>query len=208
MSAQRASITQIPVRYAGGGAKIHKIPDTQTDFDVVVVGGVSATALTKFWQNDHIHEQVALVTPQTKYLNSELYHMVNISAVKILAYETDSVAAQVNASSKIVYTKVKQFKPDENKVVLDNGKEYTYRALVVQNGLEQKSEFIEGLKELEDEHRSGVFVHLADSKFRIDKNHYHGWQHFHGDLIYYQPKRPMKDEGLNFFLFYYEHLLR
>ena len=99
-------MTQIPLRYAGGG-KIHKIPDSQTDFDVVCVGGAGATALTKFWQNDHIHEEVALVTDKSKFLNSELYHMVNIAAVKILAYESSSTAAQVDASSKIAFTKVK-----------------------------------------------------------------------------------------------------
>lgn len=76
------------------------------------------------------------------------------------------------------------------------------------NGLEQNSDFIEGLKELENTDRSGVFVHKSDVKSRLDKNYYAGWQHFHGDLIFYQPAFPFKDEGLNFFPFYYETLLR
>jgi hypothetical protein len=38
----------IQARYFAGGAKIHKIPDAQRDFDIVLVGGVHATALTKF----------------------------------------------------------------------------------------------------------------------------------------------------------------
>lgn len=107
--------------------------------------------MTKFWQNDHIHEQVALITDKGKYLNAELYHMVSFAAVKILAYETDSVSAQVDASSKIQITKATQIKPDENKIVLQNGKEYTYRSLVLQTGLNHDETSIEGLKELEDE---------------------------------------------------------
>jgi len=45
----------------------------------------------------------------------------------------------------------------------------------LQTGLADNETSIEGLKELEDEPRSGVFVHKADNKARIDKNHYHGW---------------------------------
>jgi len=41
-------LTHASTRNAGGG-KIHKIPDTQTEFDMIVVGGNAATSLTKFW---------------------------------------------------------------------------------------------------------------------------------------------------------------
>jgi len=60
---------------------------------MIVVGGSAATALTKFWQNDHTHEQAALITDKTKYVKSELYHLVNMGGIKILNYETDSVSA-------------------------------------------------------------------------------------------------------------------
>lgn len=98
--------------------------------------------------------------------------------------------------------------PDQNKVVLDNGREYTYRALVLANGLDHRSEFIEGLKELEFQDRSGVFVNKVDTKPRLDRNYYAGWQHFHGDLIVYQPAYPFRDEGLSFTTFYYDTLLK
>lgn len=42
----------------------------------------------------------------------------------------------------------------------------------------------------------------------MDRNYWHGWHHYHGDLIVYNPAYPFKDEGLSFFTFYYEHLLR
>jgi hypothetical protein len=34
--------------FSGGGKKIVSIPASQNDFDIVLVGGIHATALTKF----------------------------------------------------------------------------------------------------------------------------------------------------------------
>lgn len=45
-------------------------------------------------------------------------------------------------------------------------------------------------------------------KDRLDRNYWAGWQHYHGDCIVYHPKFPFKDEGMSFYTFYYEHLLR
>ncbi len=105
--------------------------------------------------------------------------------------------------------RVTEFKPHENKIVLENGREYSYRALVLATGLDSKSENIEGLKEVEDMgERTGVFSHIVDTKDRMDRNYHAGWQHFHGDCIVYNPAFPFKDEGLSFYTFYHEHLLR
>jgi hypothetical protein len=153
---------------------------------------------------------MALVTDRPKFVIPELYFLASYGVVKDLKLESASVGAQVNASSRVnVNQRVTHFKPDENKIVLDDGKEYTYRALVLANGLDQKSENIEGLKEVEDMgERSQVFSHVVDTKDRMDRNYWAGWQHFHGDCIVYNPAFPFKDEGLSFFTFYYDHLLR
>ncbi len=152
---------------------------------------------------------MALITDRSKFVNPDLYHLVQYGVIKELKLESGSVGSQVDVSSKVhTQTKVTKIIPNENKVVLDNGREYTYRALVLANGLDTKSEFIEGLKELELEDRSGVFVNKVDDKYRVDKNYYAGWQHFHGDLIFYQPQFPFKDEGLAFTTFYYDTLLK
>lgn len=174
------------------------------------MGGLNATALTKFLQNDHIHEKMALVSDGSKFVNSDLYFLTAYGVIKDLKLESASINAQVNASSRVnANTRVKEFKPHDNKIVLDNGKEYSYNALVLAPGFDHKSENIEGLKEQEDKgETSGVFCHIIDEKARVDRNFWHGWQHFHGDLIVYNPARPYKDEALNFYTFYYEHILR
>jgi NADH dehydrogenase FAD-containing subunit len=43
------------------------------------------------------------------------------------------------------FTKVSEFLPNENKIRLSNGREYTYKALVMSTGFNHSSEHIEGL---------------------------------------------------------------
>ena len=58
--------------------------------------------------------------------------------------------------------------PSENKLKLSNGREYTYKALVLATGFNHKSEFIEGLPEFEkDRGENNVFVHAVDHKERL-----------------------------------------
>jgi len=46
----------------GGGDKKPPIDSSIRDFDVVLVGGSNATALTKFLQTDEVDYNMALVT--------------------------------------------------------------------------------------------------------------------------------------------------
>lgn len=92
--------------------------------------------------------------------------------------------------------------------MLSNGREYTYKALVLTPGFKHESANIEGLTELETTHEmDNVFVHTLDSKARVDRNYYHGWNHPTGDMIYYMPKTPCKGED-QFLPLYYESFLR
>ena len=124
--------------------------------------------------------------------------------------ESGTVSAQVDQWSKAdTNVKVTKFMPNENKVQLSNGKEYTYKALVVNTGFDHKSEYIEGLPEFEkDRGENATFVHAVDTKHRVDRNFYHGWMHTNGDMICYAPKFPYKGEGTDFYPLYYEHFLR
>jgi hypothetical protein len=99
--------------------------------------------------------------------------------------------------------------PEQNKIKLSNGKEYTYKALVLAPGFHHSSEHIKGLSTLEHgKPDNNVFVHAIDHKERVDRNYYHGWNHTHGDMICYSPKFPYKGEGTDFYALYYEHFLR
>ena len=49
---------------------------------------------------------------------------------------------------------------------------------------------------------------MMDSKYTMDKNYYHGWNHTNGDMICYAPKGPYKGEGSDFWALYYESFMR
>lgn len=78
-----------------------------------------------------------------------------------LKLQTQSVSAQVEAWSRIdVGAKVVKFMPNENKVLLSNGREYTYKALVLSPGFDHSENHIEGLPEMSAAHESeNVYVH-------------------------------------------------
>ena len=76
-------------------------------------------------------------------------------------------------------------------------------------GFDHKSQSIEGLADFEtDQGQNNVFVHKVDDKSTVDRNFYHGWNHFNGDMLCYSPKFPYKGEGTDFYPFYYEQFLR
>lgn len=124
--------------------------------------------------------------------------------------ESSAVSSQVDPWSRTdVNAKVVEYKPNENKVVLSNGREYSYKALVLAPGFHHSMDGIEGLEELvglpEEEN---CFAHIFDSKYRCSTNYYHGWNHRNGDMLCYSPKAPYKGEGVDFWALYYESFLR
>jgi hypothetical protein len=127
-----------------------------------------------------------------------------------LKLESGTVSAQVEPWSRAeTFVKVTEYKPNENKMKLSNGKELTYKALVLAPGFHHKSDLIKGLPEFEkDRGENNTFVHAIDHKERLSRNYYHGWNHNNGDMICYSPKFPYKGEGTDFYALYYEHFLR
>jgi sulfide:quinone oxidoreductase len=203
-------LTTMPARTFAGGAKIQKMPKDQTDFDICVVGGLNATAITKFLQNEGKGWKMAIVTDQSKFVVPELYFLCSHSAIKPLKLESGSVASQVDASSRVDSNlRATKIDPANNKVHVSNGKEYTYKALIYAPGFDHKVDNIKGLRQFEDAgDQSNVFSHIPDTVERMERNYYHGFMPFSGDFIVYDPARPYKDEGANFYALYYEYMLR
>lgn len=203
-------LSSIPVRAMSGGGKIHKLEKDVKDFDIVLIGGLNATALTKFLQNDHKGWKMAIVTDRSKFVCPELYFLCSHSAIKPLKLESGSVGSQVDASSRVESgVRATKVDPENNKVVLSNGKEYTYKTLVYAPGFEHTVDNIPGLRAFEDAgERAGVYSHIVDTVARLDRNYYHGWEYESGDYIVYDPASPFKGEGSNFYPLYYEYILR
>jgi len=196
-------------RSAGGGPKKPNMPAAERDFDIVLVGGMNAVALTKYLQTDDLGYKMAVVTPDGKHIIPQSYLPVSHGFMPGLKLMSGSVSGQVQAWSRVdTGAKVQTFHPNENKLVLNNGREYTYKALVLAPGFDHKSANIEGLGDMEQSHESeNVFSHVLDTKERVDRNFNHGWSHQGGDMLYYMPKTPCKGEA-NFWPLYYEAWMR
>lgn len=153
---------------------------------------------------------MAIITPTSKFILPEVYFGVSHGHIADLKLESGTVSAQISPwSRQETNVKVTEYKPHENKVKLSNGKEFTYKSLVITPGLDHKVEYIEGLPDFEnDRGENQTYVHALDNKYRIDRNYYHGWSHHNGDMICYSPKFPYKGEGSDFYALYYEHILR
>jgi len=153
---------------------------------------------------------MALISNQNKFVMPDAYLGCSHGHIPPLKLESGSVSGQVEPWSRVdVGNKVTKYLPNENKLVLANGKEYTYKALVLAPGFDHNDSLIEGLPEMRKSHESeNVFVHMLDSKYTMDKNYYHGWNHSNGDMICYSPKGPYKGEGTDFYALYYESFMR
>lgn len=105
-------------------------------------------------------------------------------------------------------TTVTSFHPNENKLVLSNGREYTYKALALAPGFDHSTASIEGLPEMEQTHEmENVFCHVLDTKERVERNFNAGYANHAGDMIYYMPKTPCKGEA-NFWPLIFETWMR
>lgn len=175
-------------------------------------GGQNATGLIKFLQqhDDAQNLKMALVSQNLKFIYPEAYFGVCHGHLPELKLETSNLSGQVDSWAKIDGAqRVTEVDPNNNTLTLSNGKQYTYKALVLAPGFDHHSRHIKGLEEFENgPETNNVYAHCLDSSLRVDRNWYHGWNNAAGDLITYSPKHPYKGEGCDFYSLYYEQFLR
>lgn len=124
-------------RSMGGGEKKPAMSSKERNFDVVLVGGHNATAITKFLQVDDVPYKMALIAKTGKYILPQAYLGVSHGHLKDLTLETATVSGQCENWSKLdVGVEVTKIDPNANTVTLNNGKEYTYKALVLAPGFD------------------------------------------------------------------------
>lgn len=77
----------------GGGPVIPPMPASERNFDVVMVGGHNAVAMTRFLQFDEVNYKMALVTKNNKFIVPQCYYPVSHGHIKQLELESSSVSA-------------------------------------------------------------------------------------------------------------------
>ena len=153
---------------------------------------------------------MAIISDNNKFVQPQAYFGVVGGVLPELKIMSGSLSAQLETWSKIeAHVKVTKIDPVANTIDINNGKQFTYKALALAPGLEHKADFIKGLPEMMAGHESeNVFVHTLEDIHRVNRNFWNGWNHTNGDMICYSPKAPYKGEGTDFYAFYYEHFMR
>jgi hypothetical protein len=78
---------------SGGGPKKPPMPATETNFDLVVVGGFNAAALMKYIQADDVGYKMAIIADKSKYVLPENYFPITHEHVAPLKLESATVSA-------------------------------------------------------------------------------------------------------------------
>ena len=77
------------------------------------IGGINATALTKFLQADGVNYKMALVADRSRFILPEVYFGVAHGHIAELKLESGTVSAQVEPWSRTdTFTKITQIMPD------------------------------------------------------------------------------------------------
>ena len=128
--------------------------------------------------------------------------------IPVLKGQTDSVNAMVDSWSLIEMNTITKLDPMSNKLSLECGKEFNYKALVIGTGFNHDMDLIPGLREFDEgPENNHTYVHQLLKK-NINRNYYNGYHHRGGSHICYSPATPYKGEGNDFYPLYHESIHR
>jgi hypothetical protein len=83
---------------------------------------------------------MALVTDRSRFILPQVYFGASHAHIAELKLESGTVSAQIEQWSRMeTFVKVSEYKPQENKLKLTNGKEFTYKALVLAPGFDHRA---------------------------------------------------------------------
>ena len=152
---------------------------------------------------------MGLVSKDPVYILPQVYFNVLNEHKKMLNLESSNISTMIDPWSAVHNTMVSKLDPNKNSVTLLDGRELTYKALVLAPGFDTHVDMIPGLREFDEgPEDNNVFVHCLDSKERVERNFYNGYHNRGGDMICYSPEFPYKGEGTDFYALYYESYLR
>ena len=152
---------------------------------------------------------MGIISKDSSYVIPQAYFNVTHEHKKALNLESAQIVNMVDAWSSINVTTVKTLSPSTNSLTLENGKELTYKALVLAPGFDTDPDMVPGLKALDEgSEDNNTFVHCINSTGRVTRNFYNGYFAKGGDMINYSPAFPYKGEGTDFYSLYYESFMR
>ena len=100
---QRASsLTCVHQRnFSGGGPKKPNMPASETNFDVVFVGGMNTAAIMKFLQCDGVNYKMAIITDRSRFILPQSYFGVSHGHIAELKLEIDARNGALNQTDVV-----------------------------------------------------------------------------------------------------------
>ena len=179
-----------------------KIDPNLKDFDVIFVGGLNSSLILKTFQQKHFHGTMAAFNHSSKFNYEHLYDYVIAGNMKSFKYSAMPFTSLVDlAQSRVMKDTVTQINPAKNQVTTSRGEVFNYKTLVLNTGLNQKSEgdpILAPYLNDGDYGKTRVFVHEPSSGYHLSRNSRIFHMHKDGDFIVYLTGGPNKRES-------YEH---
>merc|ERR1711957_186504 len=118
------------------------------------MGGVSTGSMVKHLQqhDDAQNLKIAFISEQNKFIEPTNYFPIVHGHQNDQKAESYTIQAVIDKWSKLeIGNPVTSINAEGNSLTLENGKEFTYKSLVMAPGLNHSMEGIKGLAELADE---------------------------------------------------------
>ena len=185
-------------KHMAGGGKKKKIDPNLKEFDIVWIGGINSANMIKYFQHKHFHGTMAGFNPNSKFYYQHLYEYIISGNMKPYKFSAMPFSSNFDIlESKCGRDAITQIIPEKNQIVSDKGEVYTYKALVLNTGLDQKAHCMPFLKNLvvDDFAKTRVFIQDTTSIVNVIRNSRIFFMHKDGDFLLYLPKLPSRRES-------------
>lgn len=190
-------VKQNKKHFAAGGGK--EIDYNLKEFDVAFVGGLQCANVLKYLQHMQFKGTMAGWTSRGKFFNEHHYEYLihgNMQAYKYLAMAFNSnydVKQSAYFNSRVV-----DINPSQNTITDEKGQTYSYKALVLNTGLDQRVQHMPFVNQHVQDGELGhsrVFVHNPSDVDHQDRNRRIFGMHKDNDFIVYLPRYPSRREA-------------
>jgi len=182
---------------AGGGAA-KKIDPTLKEFDIVWIGGINSANMIKYFQHKHFNGTMAGFNPNSKFYYQHLYEYIIAGNMKPYKFSAMPFSSNFDIGvSKCGRDSISRILPEKNQIVTEKGETYSYKALVLNTGLDQKAHnmpFLNGLVS-DDFAKTRVFIQDTTSIANVIRNSRIFFMHKDGDFLVYLPQLPSRREA-------------
>lgn len=162
---------------------------------VIVGGGTAGIGVAAMLDKDNLQTAVTLVEPKSVHYYQPLWTLVG-GGIKSNTASSRNMKDILPRSTDWVQNSVKSFDPDNNKILLQDGKELEYDYLIVAAGIQSNWDVVPGVQEGLEKPESGV-VSVYDYKYsdKVSKEFHRIKSKENKTMLFTMPPTPIKCAG-------------